>query len=52
MNTRKHPRTLEEAFGPHTSKHITDDSHDYPGAWWGWVITCAVIGTILVVVTA
>jgi hypothetical protein len=22
MNTRRYPRTLEEAFGPHTSRHI------------------------------
>lgn len=22
MNTRKHPRTLQEAFGPYTDNHI------------------------------
>jgi len=25
MQTRKHPRTLNEAFGPYTSKHFIDD---------------------------
>jgi len=25
--TRKHPRTLQEAFGPHCSDHIETDEH-------------------------
>ena len=24
INTRRHPRTLAEAFGPHTSRHVID----------------------------
>jgi hypothetical protein len=30
MNTRKYPRTLEEAFGPYTSREITDPLTRYP----------------------
>lgn len=51
-NTRSYPRTLQEAFGPHTSREIQDDSKDYPPAWWCWVVSCALIGMVLVVVTA
>lgn len=25
MNTRKHPRTMQEAFGPYTSRHIEEE---------------------------
>lgn len=34
MNTRKHPRTLDEAFGPYTSHKIHEPPTDYPWAWW------------------
>lgn len=32
MNARKFPRTLKEAFGPHTSQDI-DEPHDPPMTW-------------------
>lgn len=36
MQTRKYPRTLQEAFGPHTSNEIydQDDRAGYGRAWW------------------
>lgn len=27
MNTRKHPRTMQEAFGPYTSHGIVEDTN-------------------------
>jgi hypothetical protein len=30
MNTRRYPRTLEEAFGPHTSRHIDEPPRPIP----------------------
>ena len=29
MNTRKHPRTLQEAFGPYTSREIAEQPMDW-----------------------
>jgi hypothetical protein len=27
MNSRKYPRTTQEAFGPYTSREVLDESH-------------------------
>lgn len=36
MQTRKYPRTLQEAFGAHTSReiHDPDEATGYGAAWW------------------
>lgn len=36
FNTRRYARTLQEAFGPHTSRQISEPATepDYPAAWW------------------
>lgn len=34
MQHLKHPRTLDEAFGPHTSHAIYEPPESYPWAWW------------------
>lgn len=43
MNTRKHPRTMQEAFGPYTSHGISETK--YPMAWQDKVVltACAVV---------
>jgi len=50
MNTRKYPRTLQQAFGPYTSSHI--EEHKQPMDWQDVVVTvaCCVIGFIWLVV--
>lgn len=43
MNTRKFPRTLQEAFGPHTSNHIEErpmDREDRPVVAWSCAALC------------
>jgi len=54
MNTRRYPRTLEEAFGPYCSHTITDPDteHDYPHAWWIAMYAIAIATMIIIVVTA
>lgn len=32
---KKHPRTLQEAFGPYTSNVITEDDDTN---WWLWLV--------------
>ena len=50
MNSRKHPRTLNEAFGPYTSSKIEDPSPRFD--WQDRVIIaagyCAIIGLIFI----
>lgn len=52
VNTRKHPRTLNEAFGPHTSTKITET--DPPYDWQDRVIIAAgavaIVGLIVIAV--
>jgi hypothetical protein len=33
---KKHPRTLQEAFGPYTHDYIYDDDDDIN--WWLWIV--------------
>ena len=53
MNTRssnhtgRFPRSLEEAFGPHTSHHITEDEPPMPAADVVVVVTCTVAAVVL-----
>ena len=49
MNTRRHPRTLVEAFGPYTSNAITEqDSKDYSAAWWAYfIVTCMAAALVI-----
>lgn len=44
MNTRRHPRTLVEAFGPYTSNtlHPMPDSRDYSPRWWAAIALIAI----------
>lgn len=47
-NTRRYPRTLEQAFGPHTSRHI-DTPMDKPDriVVWASLAACVALGLIL-----
>jgi hypothetical protein len=47
MNTRQYPRTLEQAFGPYTSRHI-EEKADYSAGWWAALIVCALVGLVMV----
>lgn len=46
-NTRRYPRTLNEAFGPYTSQHITEDKPPMPAADVVVVVTCTVAAVVL-----
>jgi hypothetical protein len=37
MTTKKHPRTLQEAFGPYTSEYVYDED-DECISWWWWAV--------------
>ena len=52
MNTRRHPRTMQEAFGPYTDSTIYEPSVSYPWTWWALVAACALVGVAVIVVTA
>lgn len=53
MNTRKYPRTMQEAFGPYTGREIDDtDNTGYSTAWWAALGVVSVIAMIVIVVTA
>lgn len=46
---RKHPRTLQQAFGPYTSNVITEEAD--PINWWAWAILAAVlVGAVWILV--
>ncbi len=50
--TRRHPRTLQEAFGPYASNDLQpmpDKSTDLPAAWW---IAIALIAMAALFLTA
>lgn len=51
MQTRKHPRTLQEAFGPYTDHRIADHDTDYPPSWWGALLSIAFAALVLIWVT-
>lgn len=55
MNTRKYPRTLQEAFGPYTSQRIDDETPrdtGYGWLWWAVVSLTSVAGVIVIGATA
>lgn len=41
MQTRKYPRTMQEAFGPYTDHEIVEPVYDRPDAIVLWVCTLA-----------
>lgn len=49
MNTRKYPRTLNEAFGPYTGHHICEPAPQmlYPRLF-NWVYTIVVCAAMCV----
>ncbi len=49
MNTRRHPRTLEEAFGPYTSKEFAEPEDPMPAADVIVVAACAIAALVLTV---
>ena len=52
MPNGRHPRTLQEAFGPHTDSTIYEPSASYPWTWWALVAACALVGLAVIAVTA
>lgn len=54
MNTRRYPRTLQEAFGPYADSHIEEPAppRDYSAAWWAAMCICAVAATIVIATTS
>ena len=50
MQTRKYPRTLQEAFGPYCSPYISEPKETgYPTWWWYSMAVIAVLTMVLVV---
>lgn len=50
MQTRRYPRTLQEAFGPYTSRDLQpmpDKSRAYPDSWWIAIALIALAGLFL-----
>lgn len=51
MNTRRYPRTLQEAFGPYTPSTLhpmEEDRHEYTGHWW-FAMGLIAIATVLAI---
>lgn len=48
--TKRHPRTLEEAFGPHTDRRI-EEPHPtgYSPAWWVCLAVIAMLAVVVIV---
>lgn len=54
MNTRKYPRTLQEAFGPYTSSTISEpegESRSEPRGFVAAVVCVGLVGLLIVWVT-
>ncbi len=52
-NTRQYPRTLQEAFGPHTSRKIQEPKETgYSTAWWLVFSACCLVAMVVVGVTS
>jgi len=51
MQTRKYPRTMQEAFGPYCTPYISETRETgYPALWWAAMAIIAVCTVVLVVV--
>lgn len=50
INSRRHPRTMSEAFGPYTSNDLQPmrEERNYSAAWWWAMWVIAVITLILI----
>ncbi len=52
MQTRRHPRTLNEAFGPYTSHDIYEPPESFPWTWWTCIAAMALVALAVLVATA
>jgi hypothetical protein len=48
MQTRKYPRTLEQAFGPHTSRHIYEQQKPLPKEDCIVIVVCFAGAVVLI----
>lgn len=52
MNSRRYPRTLEQAFGPHTSREVLEKSGGYHLSdrivLWGSCLASAVVVALVI----
>lgn len=52
---KRFPRSLEEAFGPHTNQEISEPEEDtpngYPLLWWFAVTIIGALAVVAIVVT-
>lgn len=52
MNTRRYPRTLQEAFGPYADSRIEEPQDTgYSSAWWIAVSICSVVAAVVIAMT-
>lgn len=49
MNSRKHPRTMQEAFGPYTSHEIHDPDRR-KGGWGAYAVVVVLLILTLIIV--
>lgn len=47
MNTRRYPRTLQEAFGPYTSNHIEEPKERRYQDWAVWAVVAFFVSLVL-----
>lgn len=53
MNTRKHPRTMQEAFGPYTTHELHEPkSEDEGWLWWACIVGLSVAAAVAIAWTA
>jgi hypothetical protein len=52
MRNLKHPRTLNEAFGPYTSNDIYEPPASYPWSWWALMAAVGLVTLAMVAVSA
>jgi hypothetical protein len=53
MNTRRYPRTQDEAFGPYgrSGPIIDPEERDYSATWWFAITCCAIAAAIVIAIT-
>ena len=53
VNTRRYPRTMQEAFGPYTSHELHDPkSEDEGWLWWACIVGLSVAAAVVIAWTA
>ena len=53
VNTRRYPRTMQEAFGPYTSRELHEPDSDNEGlVWWAIMAALCIAAALVIAWTA